>query len=81
MVLFFLHSVKVTIGDECAFNLQCNGTKFATVCDHGSCLCSPGYIQIDRKCYPGKICKVKIIKTIYRKKCQHSYTHTSYLHI
>lgn len=73
----------VNIGGICEFDWQCNGTKFANVCDryHGVCLCSPGYINIDRKCYPGKICKVKIIKTIYRKKCQHSCTHTSYLHI
>lgn len=56
---FFLQSVRVTIGGTCDFNLQCNGTEFATVCDHGSCSCSPGYIQISRKCYPGKICLVQ----------------------
>lgn len=44
-------SEMVNIGDTCEMDWQCNGTQFANVCDQGLCSCSPGYIQIDRKCY------------------------------
>lgn len=47
----------VNIGGICEFDLQCNGTEFANVCEQGICSCNPGYIQINRTCYmyQGKI--------------------------
>lgn len=62
IVTFFLQSELLNIGGICEFDWQCSGTKFANVCDpyHGVCSCSPGYIKIDRKCYPGKYARLRL---------------------
>lgn len=64
---FFIQPVMVNIGGICESDWQCNGTQFANVCDHGLCSYSPGYIQINRKCflYHGKIFQVYDDKNEY----------------
>lgn len=78
---FSIQTERVAIGGTCERNWQCNGTTFANVCDHDVCSCRPGYIQIGRKCYPGKTSRVYYDKYnfLVNMKIFNIYVHRAYL--
>lgn len=79
---FSIQSERVAIGGTCERNRQCKGTAFANVCDHDVCSCRPGYIQIGRKCYPGKTSRVYYDKYNFLVKLTGKYsTNTKAVHI
>lgn len=47
-------SENLTVGHTCKYDMQCNGTEFASVCNNGRCECQSGYIQNGSNCYQGK---------------------------
>lgn len=51
---FFSSSENLTANNHCKYDMQCNGTKFARVCNNSRCECQSGYILIGNNCYPGK---------------------------